>query len=96
MGEFFVEEFCNIYRKFFLYGNVEKFVEYVFWVFDENWDGKLDFWEFICVVGIIFWGILEIKVKFVFRIYDLDKDGYIIEYEMTEILKVNLERENIV
>lgn len=50
----------------------------------------------MCVVGIIFWGIVEIKVKFVFRIYDLDKDGYIIEYEMMEILKVNLERENIV
>lgn len=49
----------------------------------------------MCVVGIIFWGIVEIKVKFVFRIYDLDKDGYIIEYEMMEILKVNLERERI-
>lgn len=53
-----VDEFEKMYVGFFLKGDVLKFVRYVFWVFDLNDDGYVDFWEFICGFSVILCGII--------------------------------------
>lgn len=53
-----VDEFEKMYVEFFLKGDVLKFVRYVFWVFDLNDDGYVDFWEFIFGFSVILCGII--------------------------------------
>lgn len=88
IGYLIVDEFKKIYVNFFFYGDVFKFVEYVFCIFDINGDGIIDFWEFIIVLSVILWGKLEQKFKWVFSMYDLDGNGYISCSEMLEIVQV--------
>lgn len=58
-------------------------------VFDSNNSGDVDFQEFITGLSI-FSGrsSKEDKLKFAFKIYDIDKDGYISNGELFIVLKI--------
>lgn len=53
------DEFEWMYGGFFFNGDVFKFVRYVFYVFDVDGDGYIDFWEFVCGLNVILWGSIE-------------------------------------
>lgn len=54
-----LDEFEWMYEGFFFNGDVFKFVRYVFYVFDVDGDGYIDFWEFVCGLNVILWGSIE-------------------------------------
>merc|ERR1711990_857238 len=58
-------------------------------IFDEDGNGEVDFKEFI--MGLSHFsakGDMESKLRFAFRIYDMDNDGYISNGELFQVLKM--------
>ncbi|XP_050617478.1 calcineurin subunit B type 2 [Macaca thibetana thibetana] len=64
-------------------------VQRVIDVFDTNDDGEVDFKEFILGTSqFSVKGDEEQKLRFAFSIYDMDKDGYISNGELFQVLKM--------
>jgi len=58
-------------------------------IFDDDGNGEVDFKEFI--MGLSHFsakGDMESKLRFAFRIYDMDNDGYISNGELFQVLKM--------
>jgi len=60
-------------------------------VFDDDLSGEVDFKEF--VLGLAHFAVvqeqeIDRKLRFAFRIYDIDRDGYISNGELFEVLKM--------
>lgn len=64
-------------------------VQRVIDIFDEDRNGEVDFKEFIHGVSqFSVKGDRETKLKFAFRIYDIDNDGFISNGELYQVLKM--------
>ncbi|VDM09495.1 unnamed protein product [Wuchereria bancrofti] len=64
-------------------------VQRVIDIFDEDGDGEVDFREFIQGISqFSVKGDKTVKLKFAFRIYDMDRDGYISNGELFQVLKM--------
>jgi len=58
-------------------------------IFDENKDNEIQFSEFIKALSIFSdKGNKEEKLKFAFRVYDIDGDGFISNGELFQVLKM--------
>ncbi|KAI8918064.1 hypothetical protein BC831DRAFT_131323 [Entophlyctis helioformis] len=84
------KQFQKIYKQYFPFGDASKYAHYVFNLLDANNNGELDFPEFMTALDVSARGDLEEKLQWMlrtrrtglFRLYDLDEDGYIGEAEM--------------
>jgi len=64
-------------------------VQRVIEIFDDDGNGEVDFKEFIQGVSqFSVKGDKDTKLKFAFRIYDMDNDGYISNGELFQVLKM--------
>ena len=88
MNKLTMNEFMEVYRRIFK-GEPDAFVRHLFRSFDTNNDGYVDFTEFI--VGLCVSGSdkVETKLKWAFKMYDMDGNGSISRDEMSEMLKVS-------
>eukprot|EP00695_Tsukubamonas_globosa_P001403 TRINITY_DN2422_c0_g1_i1.p1 TRINITY_DN2422_c0_g1~~TRINITY_DN2422_c0_g1_i1.p1 ORF type:complete len:178 (-),score=38.22 TRINITY_DN2422_c0_g1_i1:93-626(-) len=68
---------------------VNPLVQRVISVFDENRDESVNFKEFISALSVFSpKGEKEAKVRFAFRVYDMDNDGFISNVELFNVLKM--------
>jgi len=63
-------------------------LERILSIFDKNQNNEIEFEEFISGLSIFTKGSMESKLKFVFQVYDLDRDGYISNGELFHALKM--------
>jgi Ca2+-binding EF-hand superfamily protein len=66
----------------------------MFDAFDLNHDGRMSFDEYMIVHAIMNAGTLTEKLKYIFTIYDLDKNGFIERSEMLKMITAIAEINN--
>merc|ERR1712062_528885 len=58
-------------------------------IFDSDTDGEVDFKEFVMGIGqLVGRDNEDRRLQFMFRIYDIDNDGYISNGELFQVLKM--------
>jgi Ca2+-binding EF-hand superfamily protein len=72
---------------FFTHGNPEHFCEHVYRTFDEDNDGSISFKEFLLAIGVTTGSDSKEKLKWAFKMYDINKDGLVDVKEMEKIIK---------
>ncbi|CAK9303514.1 unnamed protein product [Gordionus sp. m RMFG-2023] len=78
--------FKQIYGTFFPAGNSTKYSYYVFKSLDKSRTGTIVFEDFARELSAISKGSLEDKLKWAFKLYDVNGDGFISREEMTSIV----------
>lgn len=83
-GSLSIEEFMTIPDL-----QLNPLVQRVIDIFDADGNGEVDFREFIQGISqFSVKGDKEAKLKFAFKIYDMDRDGYISNGELFQVLKM--------
>ena len=86
-GQLSPPNFTKLYKKCFPHCNAEKICEHVFRSFDTDNNNFIDFREFMLAIYITSAGTAEEKLKWTFRIYDVDGNGVINQGEMINIVQ---------
>ncbi|CAF1688819.1 unnamed protein product, partial [Adineta ricciae] len=82
-------KFIDIYKQFYKKGQVAKFCEHAFRVFDRDGSGFIDFVEFLIAVSMTSTKDPERKTELFFSMYDIDRNGLIDESEMRCVVEVS-------
>ena len=86
-GRLTPDKFVDMYKMLSPSGNVEQFCDHVFRAFDTDKNGYIDFKEFLLALDICSNGTVEEKLKWAYKLYDVDGDGVINQEEMTKIVQ---------
>lgn len=79
--------FKKIYNRVFD-GDASSFAHHLFRTFDKNGDGYVDFEEFIIGLSVSGSNNTDRKLRWAFKMYDIDGNGLICKEEMICVLKV--------
>lgn len=92
-----VNEFCEVYRKFYKTGNPEKYAKLAFKAFDTDNNGKVAFSEFLVATAFSINSSksddIEKAYEFAFDVYDVDNNGKVDKNEALTLLKAVYEIE---
>ena len=80
-------KFVDIYKLFFPIGNAEQFCDHVFRTFDTDKKGYIDFKEFLLAIDVTSTETPKEKLKWAFRMSDVDGNGVIDLELMTKIVQ---------
>ena len=86
-GKMTQEQFYQMYKMLIPKGNTKKFCRHVFRTFDTDNNNYIDFLEFLLAVNITSSGNPEEKLKWTFKLYDVDGNGTISQHEMTKVVQ---------
>ena len=67
--------------------DVNKQIEALFYLFDSDNDGKIDFREFVLATLVMLTQNKDEKVKHAFHVFDIDHDGYLNKVELMKVLR---------
>ncbi|XP_020835412.1 guanylyl cyclase-activating protein 1 [Phascolarctos cinereus] len=79
------------FRQFFglknLSPSASQYVEQMFETFDFNKDGYIDFMEYVAALSLVLKGKVEQKLRWYFKLYDVDGNGCIDRGELLNIIR---------
>ncbi|XP_036625088.1 guanylyl cyclase-activating protein 1 [Trichosurus vulpecula] len=79
------------FRQFFGLKNLSpaasQYVEQMFETFDFNKDGYIDFMEYVAALSLVLKGKVEQKLRWYFKLYDVDGNGCIDRGELLNIIR---------
>ncbi|XP_033972860.1 guanylyl cyclase-activating protein 2-like [Trematomus bernacchii] len=81
--------FLHEFKRFFgvaATGEASDYAESMFRAFDINKDNTIDFLEFVAALNLVFRGELEPKLRWSFKVYDRDCNGYVDRDELKAII----------
>lgn len=78
--------FKDIYAKFFPHGNSSLYAHYVFKAFDVNCNGAISFRDLLVTLSTLLRGSVYERLRWTFKLYDLNGDGRISRGELSEIV----------
>jgi len=81
------DEFKKVYNSMFI-GDATEFAEHVFRTFDHDRNGTVNFREFLVGLFVSSCDDPETKLRWAFKLYDIDGNGFISQDEMRSIVKV--------
>ncbi|KAG7467934.1 hypothetical protein MATL_G00137490 [Megalops atlanticus] len=82
--------FLHEFKKFFgidSTGEASDYAENMFRAFDKNGDNTIDFLEYVAALNLVFRGNLEHKLRWSFKVYDKDGNGYVDKNELRSIVE---------
>jgi Ca2+-binding EF-hand superfamily protein len=65
-------------------------IESAFRLFDWDKSGYVDFREFCCGLSIICMSSTNEKIRFIFDLFDLDRDGFLNKLEIRKLLETSI------
>ncbi|XP_077569465.1 guanylyl cyclase-activating protein 2 [Stigmatopora nigra] len=81
--------FLHEFKRFFGVdptGEASDYAENMFRAFDSNGDNTIDFLEFVAALNLVFRGDMEHKLRWSFKVYDKDSNGYVDKDELRSII----------
>ncbi|XP_025422786.1 Kv channel-interacting protein 4 isoform X2 [Sipha flava] len=78
--------FKDIYSKFFPHGNSNLYAHFVFKAFDVKSNGAISFKDMLMTLSTLLRGSIYEKLRWTFKLYDLNGDGCITRSELGQIV----------
>ncbi|XP_004066978.1 guanylyl cyclase-activating protein 2-like [Oryzias latipes] len=81
--------FLHEFKRFFGVdptGEASDYAESMFRAFDKNGDNTIDFLEFVAALNLVFRGDMEHKLRWSFKVYDKDGNGFVDRSELRSII----------
>ncbi|XP_048875683.1 guanylyl cyclase-activating protein 1 isoform X1 [Brienomyrus brachyistius] len=86
-GQLTLHEFKQFFGLRGLDPEASAYIEQMFRTFDMNKDGTIDFMEYVAALSLVMRGKMEHKLRWYFRLYDVDGNGCIDRHELLNIVK---------
>ncbi|KAM5286293.1 guanylyl cyclase-activating protein 1 [Hipposideros larvatus] len=86
-GQLTLYEFRQIFGLKNLSQSTSQYVEQMFETFDFNKDGYIDFMEYVAALSLVLKGKVEQKLRWYFKLYDVDGNGCIDRDELLTIIR---------
>ncbi|KAH8877223.1 Calsenilin [Schistosoma japonicum] len=80
------DAFKDIYCKFFPQGDATVYAQLVFRSFDQEHNGTLTFEQYIQCLSCLMHGTQNDKLRWAFRLYDINGDGFVTKGEMLKVV----------
>ncbi|XP_061663457.1 guanylyl cyclase-activating protein 1 [Syngnathoides biaculeatus] len=87
-GQLTLHEFKQFFGLRGLDTEANAYIEQMFRTFDMNKDGYIDFMEYVAALSLVMRGKMEHKLRWYFKLYDVDGNGCIDRHELLNIIKV--------
>ncbi|XP_067861497.1 guanylyl cyclase-activating protein 1 [Heptranchias perlo] len=86
-GQLTLHEFKQFFGLKGLSPEANTYIEQMFKTFDINRDGYIDFMEYVAALSLVLRGKMEQKLRWYFKLYDVDGNGCIDRHELLNIIK---------
>ncbi|KAL4659431.1 guanylate cyclase activating protein 1-like [Arapaima gigas] len=86
-GQLMLHEFKHFFGLQGLDPEANAYIEEMFSTFDMNQDGYVDFMEYVAALSLVMRGQMEHKLRWYFKLYDVDGNGCIDRHELLNIIK---------
>ncbi|XP_010165810.1 guanylyl cyclase-activating protein 1-like, partial [Antrostomus carolinensis] len=86
-GQLTEHEFKQFFGLRGLDPEANEYIEQMFRTFDMNKDGYIDFMEYVAALSLVLRGKMEQKLRWYFKLYDVDGNGCIDRHELLNIIK---------